>query len=74
MRKTEQEAHNWVKVASLLVDLHSIWSVKSKTIQPLIYGSVLIILLVNRKTKYLKPFGTKLNNRTKTNQNKKKLA
>jgi sulfoxide reductase heme-binding subunit YedZ len=74
MGKTWQKTHNWVYVASLLVALHYIWSVKSEIIQPIIYGLVLIILLSTRKAKLLKPLRSKLNKRTKTNQSKKKLA
>jgi len=78
MGRTWQKTHNWVYVASLLIALHYIWSVKSEIIQPIIYALVLFILLASRKTKFLKPFKSaqnkRANKRTKPQQSKKKLA
>lgn len=74
MGRTWQKTHNWVYVASLLIALHYIWSVKSEIIQPIIYGLVLLVLLTTRKVKFLKPLKSALNKRTKTQQSKKKLA
>ncbi|WP_299071529.1 protein-methionine-sulfoxide reductase heme-binding subunit MsrQ [uncultured Paraglaciecola sp.] len=74
MGKTWQKTHNWVYVASLLVALHYLWSVKSDLIQPIIYAVVLLTLLATRKDKFLKPFRSALNRRNKRQQNKKKLA
>lgn len=74
MGRTWQKTHNWVYVASLLVTLHYIWSVKSELIQPLIYALVVLALLIIRKTKFIKPFKTAFKKRTKTEQSKKKLA
>ena len=78
MGRTWQKTHNWVYVASLLVALHYIWSVKSEILQPIIYALVLLVLLASRKEKFLKYFKSSLNKReikrTKTEQNKKKLA
>lgn len=74
MGKTWQKIHNWVYVASLLVALHYIWSVKSDLIQPIIYALALLILLGARRSKFLKPLQSRLNKRTKTQQSKKKLA
>jgi sulfoxide reductase heme-binding subunit YedZ len=78
MGSTWQKTHNWVYAASLLIALHYIWSVKSEVIQPIIYGLVLLTLLVGRKEKLLKPvkswLNKRTNKRTKTEQNKKKLA
>jgi sulfoxide reductase heme-binding subunit YedZ len=51
MGKTWQKTHNWVDVASLLVALHYIWSVKFEIIQLIIYALVLIMLLSTRKAK-----------------------
>lgn len=74
MGRTWQKTHNWVYVASLLIALHYIWSVKSELIQPIIYILVLLALLATRKAKFLKPIKSALNRRTKTAQSKKKLA
>jgi sulfoxide reductase heme-binding subunit YedZ len=64
MGRTWQKTHNWVYMASLLVALHYIWSVKSELIQPIAYALILLILLVSRKAKFLKPFKSRLNKRT----------
>jgi sulfoxide reductase heme-binding subunit YedZ len=74
MGRTWQKTHNWVYVASLLISLHYIWSVKSEIIQPIVYGLVLLALLATRKAKFIKGLKSVLNKRTKTQQNKKKLA
>lgn len=74
MGRAWQKTHNWVYVASLLVALHYIWSVKSELIQPIIYALVLLALLATRRTKFLKPIQSRFNKRTKTQQSKKKLA
>ena len=74
MGRTWQKTHNWVYVASLLVALHYIWSVKSEIIQPIIYGLILLLLLATQMAKFIKPIKSYLNKRTKTEQTKKKLA
>ena len=66
MGRTWQKAHNWVYVASLLVAVHYIWSVKSELIQPVIYALVLLVLLATRKVKFLKPIKSRLIKQTKT--------
>lgn len=74
MGRTWQKTHNWVYVASLLVALHYIWSVKSDLIQPILYALILLALLATRKARFLKPIKSALKRRTKTKQSKKKLA
>ena len=74
MGRTWQKNHNWIYLASLLVALHYIWSVKSELIQRILYALILLALLVTRKAKFLKGYKSVLNKRTKTQQNKKKLA
>jgi len=74
MGRAWQKTHNWVYVASLLVALHYIWSVKSELIQPIIYALILLVLLITRKAKFLKPFKSRLHKQTNTEQTKKKLA
>jgi|TARA_R110000868_G_scaffold310023_11_gene571281 sulfoxide reductase heme-binding subunit YedZ len=74
MGRAWQKTHNWVYVASLLIALHYIWSVKSEVIQPIIYILVLLALLATRKAKFLKPIKSALNRRIKPAQSKKKLA
>lgn len=53
--KRWQQLHNWVYLAACLIALHYIWSVKSDITQPLIYITMLAILLGLRKDKLLKP-------------------
>lgn len=53
MGRTWQKTHNWVYVASLLVALHYIWSVKSEIIQPIIYILMVAGLLLMRFQKIL---------------------
>ena len=47
-----QKLHNWVYLASLLVALHYIWSVKTLQLQPVLYGLIVFILLATRKSKF----------------------
>ncbi|WP_158968832.1 protein-methionine-sulfoxide reductase heme-binding subunit MsrQ [Paraglaciecola sp. L3A3] len=54
MGRKWQQLHNWVYLAGLLVALHFIWSVKSDMIEPLIYWTILLILLNLRRKKLLK--------------------
>ena len=49
MGRTWQKTHNWIYLASLLVALHYIWSVKSELIQRILYALILLALLVTRK-------------------------
>jgi sulfoxide reductase heme-binding subunit YedZ len=51
-----QKLHNWVYVASLLIALHYIWSVKSDLVQPIIYWMMLLSLLWFRRDRLLKKF------------------
>lgn len=74
MGRTWQKTHNWVYLASLLIALHFIWSVKSDLIQPIIYALLVLILLAFRKSKFSKPIQSLLKSRAKSKQNKKKLA
>ncbi|MCQ1060504.1 protein-methionine-sulfoxide reductase heme-binding subunit MsrQ [Photobacterium sp. ZSDE20] len=48
MGKHWQKLHNWVYLATLLVPIHYIWSVKSGLIEPMIYLSISIGLLAFR--------------------------
>lgn len=74
MGRAWQKTHNWVYVASMLVALHYIWSVKSELVQPIIYVLLLFILLATKKAKFLKPFKLVFNKRAKTQQTKKKAC
>lgn len=51
MGRNWQRLHNWVYVASLLIALHFLWSVKSDIVEPVIYGCIVIIFLVLRRDK-----------------------
>lgn len=51
MGKRWQRLHNWVYAASLLIALHFLWSVKSDIVEPVIYGSITIFLLILRRDK-----------------------
>lgn len=46
-----QRLHNWVYVASLMIALHFLWSVKSEIIEPGIYMLATIFLLSLRRDK-----------------------
>lgn len=46
-----QKLHNWVYVAVLLIALHFFWSVKSDIVEPMIYFSIAVVLLILRKDK-----------------------
>lgn len=46
-----QRLHNWVYVASLMIALHFLWSVKSEIIEPGIYMLVTVFLLSLRRDK-----------------------
>ena len=46
-----QKLHNWVYVAVLLIALHFFWSVKSDIVEPMIYFSIAVVLLILRKEK-----------------------
>lgn len=46
-----QRLHNWVYVASLMIALHFLWSVKSEIIEPGIYMLATIFLLSLRRGK-----------------------
>ncbi|MEP1446938.1 MAG: protein-methionine-sulfoxide reductase heme-binding subunit MsrQ [Paraglaciecola sp.] len=74
MGKAWQKTHNWVYFASLLIVIHYFWSVKSSLIQPMFYVLAVFVLLLVRRNKFVKPLKSALQKRTKTKQNKKKLA
>lgn len=46
-----QKLHNWVYIAALLIALHFFWSVKSDIVEPMIYFTIAVFLLVLRKDK-----------------------
>lgn len=56
MGKRWQKLHNWVYVASLLIALHFLWSVKSEIIEPGIYIVITIFLLSLRRDKFKRWF------------------
>lgn len=53
MGKSWQKLHNWVYTAMLLGVIHYYWSVKSGVIEPGVYITVAILLLMARKDKFL---------------------
>jgi sulfoxide reductase heme-binding subunit YedZ len=61
MDRTWQKNHNWVYLASVLVTLHFLWSVKSGLTEPLIYLSLVAVLLIMRKDKLTKIIKLKRN-------------
>ncbi|MFT5676506.1 MAG: sulfoxide reductase heme-binding subunit YedZ [Paraglaciecola sp.] len=67
-----QKLHNWVYLASLLVALHYIWSVKSDLVQPIIYWLLLITLLTFRREKLLRKIKAFLRKRQQKGKNSKK--
>ncbi|MFT4939280.1 MAG: sulfoxide reductase heme-binding subunit YedZ [Paraglaciecola sp.] len=70
-----QKLHNWVYLASLLIALHYIWSVKSDLVQPIIYWLLLITLLTFRREKLQRKIKSILRSRQqKSESTKKKLA
>ena len=46
--KQWKSLHRWVYLAGILVIIHYIWLVKSDIREPLIYGSIVVLLLVMR--------------------------
>lgn len=56
MGKRWQKLHNWVYVASLLIALHFLWSVKSEIIEPGIYIVITVFLLSLRRDKFKRWF------------------
>ena len=64
--RTWQKIHNWVYLAGLLSALHYMWSVKSVSIQPIVYVLILLVLLGIRQSKLLKPLNAKLRKKPKT--------
>jgi sulfoxide reductase heme-binding subunit YedZ len=70
-----QKLHNWVYLASILIALHYIWSVKSDLVQPIIYWLLLITLLTFRREKLLRKFKNfRRSRQQKEHRSKKKLA
>ncbi len=59
MGKSWQKLHNWVYVASLLIALHFLWSVKSEIIEPGIYIIITVFLLNLRRDKIKRWFKNK---------------
>ena len=46
-----QKLHNLIYLAAILVAIHFFWSVKLNVVEPIIYGTVLMILLIIRRRK-----------------------
>jgi sulfoxide reductase heme-binding subunit YedZ len=53
MKQAWQKLHNWVYLAALLAVIHFYWSVKSVTLEPIIYIALTLILLGFRREKLL---------------------
>lgn len=53
MRQSWQKLHNWVYLAALLAVIHFYWSVKSVTLEPVIYIVLTLVLLGLRQEKLL---------------------
>ena len=72
---TWQKLHNWIYLASLLIALHYIWSVKSDLLQPIIYWAILAALLAFRREKLIRKIKSVLRSKQHKNERtKKKLA
>ena len=46
-----KKLHNLIYLAAILVAIHFFWSVKLNVVEPIIYGTVLMILLIIRRRK-----------------------
>ena len=46
-----QKLHNLIYLAAILVAIHFFWSVKLNVVEPIIYGTVLMIILIITRRK-----------------------
>ena len=66
MGRRWQSLHNWVYLAAALIALHFLWSVKSLSIEPIIYVLMVLFLLYARRDKLFRPISQRWKKRNST--------